>query len=105
MGRGFFSALLSRGAFTDGLVLDVLQTQDERRFQAFVEHEMARADLDMDGLLNRDEFYMYYYSKLCFDLPPNIELPDVRPGVLFLSAPCCLASSDFSWYLTVLSAD
>jgi hypothetical protein len=37
---------------------------------------MKVADLDMDGLLNRDEFYMYYYSTLCFDLPPNIEMPN-----------------------------
>eukprot|EP00873_Tetraselmis_striata_P017034 jgi/Tetstr1/437298/TSEL_002782.t1 len=62
-----------------GLLREVLPhvfTQDENRFQAFVKYEMEFADLDKDGLLNRDEFFMYYYSKLCFDLPPNIELPD-----------------------------
>lgn len=65
------------------------QTQDENRFQAFVKYEMEFADLDKDGLLNRDEFFMYYYSKLCFDLPPNIELPDVRPAIAPPPPPYC----------------
>lgn len=56
-----------------------VQTQDEDKFREFVEHEFLGADVDQDGLLNKDEFYTYYYSKLCFDLPPDIKLPDVSP--------------------------
>eukprot|EP00192_Tetraselmis_astigmatica_P003280 CAMPEP_0117697534 /NCGR_PEP_ID=MMETSP0804-20121206/29286_1 /TAXON_ID=1074897 /ORGANISM="Tetraselmis astigmatica, Strain CCMP880" /LENGTH=604 /DNA_ID=CAMNT_0005511803 /DNA_START=108 /DNA_END=1920 /DNA_ORIENTATION=+ len=55
-------------------------TQDRKKFNEFVEHEFTVADSDQDGVLNKDEFYLYYYAKLCFDLPPNVMLPDGGPS-------------------------
>ncbi|KAG2483051.1 hypothetical protein HYH03_018080 [Edaphochlamys debaryana] len=43
--------------------------QKRKEWRTWVEAEFKRADVGANNILSIDEFYMYYYSKLCFRFP------------------------------------
>lgn len=39
------------------------------RIREYVDGEFNRADLNHDGVIDRDEFTLYYFSEICFKFP------------------------------------
>ncbi|GLC41477.1 Tubulin polymerization-promoting protein member 2 [Pleodorina starrii] len=57
--------------------------QHRAQWRQWVSEEFARADLAGNGILSIDEFYMYFYSKLCFRFP--VMRTGVNPGALLFN--------------------
>ncbi|GLI60946.1 hypothetical protein VaNZ11_003185 [Volvox africanus] len=57
--------------------------QHRAQWRSWVQDEFKRADLAGNGILSIDEFYMYYYSKLCFRFP--VTRTGVNPGALLFN--------------------
>eukprot|EP00955_Chlamydomonas_euryale_P081013 363516-Chlamydomonas_euryale.AAC.1 len=43
--------------------------RENAKMRAHIAKEFDRADLNNDELISIDEFYMYFYSTLCFKFP------------------------------------
>ncbi|GIL62167.1 hypothetical protein Vafri_16429 [Volvox africanus] len=57
--------------------------QHRAQWRSWVQDEFKRADLAGNGILSIDEFYMYFYSKLCFRFP--VMRTGVNPGALLFN--------------------
>ncbi|GIL81535.1 hypothetical protein Vretimale_954 [Volvox reticuliferus] len=57
--------------------------QHRAHWRSWVQDEFKRADLAGNGILSIDEFYMYFYAKLCFRFP--VMRTGVNPGALLFN--------------------
>jgi hypothetical protein len=58
--------------------LDSLEHTPKHKRDVYILDEFKKADLNCDDLISIDEFYLYYYSTLCFKFP--IPLSGQNPG-------------------------
>uniref|UniRef100_A0A7R9VWN3 EF-hand domain-containing protein n=1 Tax=Chlamydomonas euryale TaxID=1486919 RepID=A0A7R9VWN3_9CHLO len=63
--------------------LDDLQAKENAKMRAHIAKEFDRADLNNDELISIDEFYMYFYSTLCFKFP--VVRSGINPGADLLN--------------------
>jgi hypothetical protein len=55
--------------------------QVKARVEEYVDKEFDRADLNHDGVIDADEFMLYYFSEICFKFP--VGKNGFNPGVRF----------------------
>mmetsp|Transcript_27365 Transcript_27365/g.59862 ORF Transcript_27365/g.59862 Transcript_27365/m.59862 type:complete len:924 (-) Transcript_27365:761-3532(-) len=63
--------------------LDGLAGVPQKKRDEYVDQQFDKADLNHDGLISIDEFYLYFYSQLCFKFP--VLRTGVNPGADLLN--------------------
>ncbi|KXZ42762.1 hypothetical protein GPECTOR_120g429 [Gonium pectorale] len=77
------AAMAAEEAAKRALGLTAEQRAERDRWRKWVEEEFRRADLGGNDILSIDEFYLYYYSKLCFRFP--VQRNGVNPGAMLFN--------------------
>ncbi|GAX78299.1 hypothetical protein CEUSTIGMA_g5741.t1 [Chlamydomonas eustigma] len=63
--------------------LDSLESVPKKKRDEYIMREFAKADINSDDIISIDEFYLYFYSTLCFKFP--VLRTGVNPGADLLN--------------------
>lgn len=64
----------------DACGLSELDAKSSARMEEFIDSEFERADLNHDGVIDSDEFMLYYFHEICFKFP--VGKNGYNPGVV-----------------------